>query len=511
MRSKTEPSAGAAVARSAALVAAFFAADKLLGIMREVVVGHAFGMSAELDAYIAAFEVPEGLNVVVAGAALTTSLIPLLTAVIAREDREDLWRFVSSVVNWVLLIVGAAGIGAALFARPVIATLAPGFDPVQVDLAVRLMRLVLVQTLIFSASTVVTGTLQAHQHFLLPALGPLFYTAGRIAGAVVLAPQIGIFGLAWGGLAGSVAHLLVKVPWLVRHRARWTPVLLHPDLVPLLRLMGPRMLGMGVTYLNFVLPTTFGSLLAAGAISAYEYAWKLMQLPETVLGTAMGIVVLPTLAAIAARGDRAELRRTFAWTLRLVLALAIPAAAGLVLLGRPLTALLFQRGAFDAQATERVYWALQFFALGLIGHTALEIVARLFYARRDMWPPFWAALAGLATNAALGWLLLPTLAHGAIALANSLGACVQVTILLIIAREQIGGIEGTALVRTLLRTLVATAAMALAVVGVQMIPGLGAAVGTGLALSAGGIAYILVALLVGSEEIVALPRLFARR
>lgn len=506
--------AGAHVARSAALVAVLFTTDKLLGVVREMAVGRAFGTSAVLDAYIAAFEVPEGLNVIVTGAALTTSLIPLLTSIVAREERESVWRLVSAVTNWVLIVVSGFSVIAALFAPSIIRVLAPGFagDEAQILLAARLMRLVLVQTIIFSVSTILTGALQAHRHFLLPALGPLLYTLGRIGGAVVLAPRMGIFGLAWGGLAGATAHLAIKLPWLVRHRARWVPALFHPELPTLLRLMAPRMLGMGATYVNFVLPTTFGSLLAGGAIAAYEYGWKLMQLPETVLGTTMGIVVLPTLAAIAAEGDREGLRATFGWALRLVLALAIPAAAGLLLLGRPMTVFLFQGGAFGAEATERVVFALQFFALGLIGHAALEVTARLFYAQRDMWTPFWAALAGLATNATLAWLLLPTLAHGAIALGNSVGACLQVVLLLAVARVRLEGIEERALAATLLRTLVATAAMVAAIWGVRLVASdVRLVLQTGLELGAGVATYVGMAILLGNEEIVALPRLFLNR
>jgi putative peptidoglycan lipid II flippase len=189
--------------------------------------------------------------------------------------------------------------------------------------------------------------------------------------------------------------------------------------------MGPRALGLGVTYLNFVLPTFLGSRLFPGAIAAYEYGWRLVQFPETIIGTALGLTVFPTLAAQASIGDRAALRRTAAWALRLMLALTIPAGAGLVLLGRPLTALLLQRGAFDPLATERVYGALQFFALGLIAHAALEVASRLFYAQRDMWTPLWAALVGFALNAGVGWLLLPLIAHRGLALANTLGAGAQ--------------------------------------------------------------------------------------
>jgi putative peptidoglycan lipid II flippase len=526
------------VARSAAVVALLLAADKLLGVIREAVVSRAFGTSAQLDAYIAAFEIPEGLNVIVTGAALTTALIPLLSGIVARGDRDSVWRLFSAVLNWVLAIVASFSVVAALLARPIILTVAPGFadDPAKVALSTQLMRLVLIQTLLFSASTSITSVIQAHRSFLLPALAPLFYTLGRIIGVIVLAPHMGIFGLAWGGLAGTVLHLLIKLPWLVYHRVRWRPVLFHPDLAKLLKLMGPRMLGMGATYVSFVLPTTLGSLLPTGAIASYEYAWKLMQLPEVVIGTAIGIVVFPTLSGIAEAGDREALRHTFSWALRLILTLCLPAAVGLLVLGRPLTALVLQRGEFDAAATERVYWALQFFALGLVTHSLLEVVARLFYAQRDMWTPLWAALVGLVANAGLGWLLLPELAQGAIALSNSVGAGLQVVILLSVARQRLRGVDGRALNRVLLRAAVASAVMGAAVLGfsavlsgtgqgaIQFLERLVVTIGLGRLQSTvelgvrgvggglvGCVVYAAAALLLGSRELRELPGLLLER
>ncbi len=499
------------VARSAVLVAALFAADKLLGVVRDAAIGHAFGASAELDAYYAAFELPDGLFTVVAGSALATALIPVLTARIAQGDRKETWRLVSAVVNLVLLVVAGVSVLAAVFAPQIIHAVAPGFDDYRAGLAVRLMRLVLLQTVVSSASGVVMSVLQAHQHFLLPAAAPLAYTVGRIAGALLLAPRWGIFGLAWGGLMGTAGHFLIQVPGLFRYRVCWWPLVSHADLRQVLALMGPRVLGLGATYLNFVLPTFLGSRLPEGAISAYEYGWRLMQFPETVIGTALGLTVFPTLAELANAGERDRLRHTGAWALRFVLALAIPAGAGLFLLGRPLTALLFQRGAFDAAATERVTWALRFFAIGLVGHSALEVVSRLFYARRDMWTPLWAALGGLALNAGLGWLLLPTLAHGGIALSNGLGAWLQVVVLLAVARARLGGIEGRALGLSLARTLGATAALVGAVLIVRALPpAVGAGLETLVELAAGAAAYLLAALLLRSEEIASLPRLLRK-
>ncbi len=480
--------------------------------MRDGVISRAFGASAALDAYYAAFELPDGLFTVIAGSAMATTLIPVLSARIAQGDREEVWRLVSAVVNLALLVVAGVSVAAAVLAPHVIRAVAPGFDGAQIALAARLMRLVLVQTLLFTASGILMGVLRAHQHFLLPAAAPLCYTLSRIAGVWFLAPRWGIFGLAWGGLVGAVLYFLVLLPGLMRYRARWWPVLRHPDLRAVLALMGPRVLGLGATYLNFVLPTFFGSRLPSGAISAYEYGWRLMQFPETIIGTALGITLFPTLAERANAADHEGLRSVSSWALRLVLTLAVPAAVGLVVLGRPLTALFFQRGAFDAAATERVYWALQFFSLGLVAHSALEVVARLFYARRDMWTPFWAALAGLAVNAGIGWFLLPTLAHGSIALANSLGAGLQVVLLLLIAHRRLGGIEGRALGAALARAGVAAVLMGAAVFGFQRsLPGAGLLVNGAGGAAVGGAIYVLAIILLGSEEIRELPGLLLRR
>ena len=500
------------VVRSGLLVAGFLAFDKVLGIFRDGVISGAFGASAALDAYYAAFELPDGLFTIIAGSAMATTLIPILSARITQADRDEVWKLVSAVTNLALLIVAGVGIVAAIFAPRVIHVVAPGFDTQQTALAAQLMRLVLVQTLIFTTSGILMGVLRAHQHFLLPAAAPITYTLGRIVGALWLAPRWGIFGLAWGGLTGAIIYFLVLVPGLVRYRARWWPVLRHSDLRTVLRLMGPRMLGLGATYVSFVLPTFLGSRLAPGAISAYEYGWRLMQFPETIIGTALGITIFPTLAERANAGDPDGLRRSAAWALRLVLVLAIPAAMGLLVLGRPMTALLLQRGAFDADTTDRVYWALQFFALGLVAHSGLEVASRLFYAQRDMWTPLWVALAGLAVNFACGWCLLPSLAHGGIALSNSLGAGLQVILLLLIARQRLGGFEGQALGRSLAQTVGGSLAMGGAVVGFRaLLPQAGLLVTGGGGLALGVVVYATVALLLGNRELRDLPGLLRQR
>ncbi len=495
------------VARSAALVAALFALDKVLGLVRDAVIGRAFGASATLDAYYAAFELPDALFNIVAGLAMATVLIPVLSAYTERGDSAEAWRLASTVVNWALMVVTGISIIAGIFAADVIRAVAPGFEPERAALATQLMRLVLLQTILSSVSGIVMSILQAHRHFLLPAAAPLAYTLGRILGALLLAPHIGIFGLAWGGLLGTMGHFLIQVPGLVRYGARWSPTLRHPELAALLKLMGPRVLGLGVTYLNFVLPTYLGSRLTAGAIASYEYGWRLMQFPETIIGTALGLTVFPTLAQRANAGDREGLRSTAGWALRLVLELAIPAAVGLIVLGHPLTTLFLQRGAFDAAATERVYRGLQAFAFGLIAHSALEVSSRLFYAQRDMWTPFWAALAGLVANALVGRLLLVPMAHAGLALANSFGAALQVAILLVVAQRRLCGVVGRSMGSSLARTVAVSGAMGLSILAFQrLVPQTSVLLEGAGGLLVGGVAFVVAVSLVGSRELRQLPR-----
>lgn len=500
------------IARSAALVAALFAGDKVLGLARDVVISRTFGASAQLDAYYAAFELPDGLFTILAGSAMATTLIPLLSARIRHDQHEEAWRLVSAVINLAVLITSATGVLAAVFAPHVIRAVAPGFDSEQVHLGAMLMRLVLIQTLLFTVSGILVGVLRAYQHFLLPALAPVCYTLGRILGTLYLAPRWGIFGLAWGGLGGAVVYLLILTPGLIQFHARWWPTISHPDLRALFSLIGPRMLGLGTTYISFVLPTFLGSRLTAGSISAYEYGWRLMQFPQTIIGTALGITVFPTLAELANTGDREGLRRTASWALRLVLALAIPAGVGLLTLGRPLTVLLLQRGAFDAATTDRVYLVLKFFSLGLVFHSALEVVSRLFYAQRDMWSPLWAALPAVAINAIAGWLLLPFLKQGSLALSNTLGVALQVALLLLISWRRLRGIEARALLVSLARTTGASLLMGGAIVGFRAaIPGLGPRWTAVLGIPLGAISYLVAAVALGSEELRHLPGLLAKR
>ena len=347
MSSRKTASPFASIARNTLIVAAAF------GLAAAA--GRQFGIGADLDAYYAAFKLPDLLFSIVAGGALATAFIPVFADFLAADDRAGAWRLASAVTNLVVLVVTALAVVAGLAAPWLVGrVIAPGFTPAAQAETAAVMRILLVSTVIFGVSAVQGSVLHSFKHFLLPALAPVVYPLGIVAGALW-----GTRGLAVGAVIGALLHLAIKFPALLHYGFHWRPVLdlRTPAMRHVLWLLGPRLLDLGVFHVTLIMMTNLASRLGTGSVSALEWGWDAMQLPETLIGTAFGLVAFPTLAELAARGDLAGLRRTLSQSLRVVVALTVPAAVALIVLGRPLLQLLYQRGAFDASSTEAVYVA----------------------------------------------------------------------------------------------------------------------------------------------------------
>lgn len=454
------------IARSAGLVSALFAASRVLGLLREIVIGARFGTGAELDAYLAAFRVPDLIFYLVAGGALASAFIPTFTARLALEAdprRRAAWQLASSVANLLLLVTTILALAAALLARPLVATLiAPGFDPQQQALTAHLMTLMLLAPIVFGLSGIVMGILNSFQHFLAPALAPVLYNLMILLGAWFLAPTLGVYGLAIGVVAGALAHLLVQIPPLLRRRPIYTATLGlgNPDVREVARLMGPRVLGLAAVQINFLVSANLASRLGAGSISALNYAWLLMLLPQGVIAQGIATAIFPTLSAQAAQGQITSLRNTLNAALRAVLWLTLPAAVGLFLLRTPVIQVFLQRGQFTAESTAMTAYALAFFAFGLVAHSLLEVVTRAFYALHDTWTPVKFGIAAMVLNLILSLLLLRPLSFGGLALANTIATTAETLALFWLIRPRLGGLGGRRLLASLARAMFSTLAMA---------------------------------------------------
>lgn len=483
------------IVRSTAMLIVLFAIAKGISLVQTVIIANAFGVGREWDAYVAANRIPELIVVLISGGALGHAFIPVFSGFLAKEQRDRAWHLASHVINAIfvlaLIISGIVFIITPWLVTNVIAT---GFDAVTTAHTISMMRLLLLGTIIFSVSGIFSGILHSHNHFLLPAVAPIMYDMGILFGVVFLLKPFGIEGVALGTVMGAALHLLIQVPGLIRFRARWYAELglRDPMLWRVIRLMLPRIAGLGVFQFNMLVMTNIGSRLGIGSVSALDWGWRLMQIPQTLIGTAMGIVIFPTLAALSEIGDLSGKRQAMSGALRFILIASIPSAIGLVLIGPPLVSLL-ERGAFDASASALVTATLRAFTLGLIVHSALEVVARSFYADQDTITPLYAALGGAGINLVLSIVLsdvntvdanalynsgvrqLSALGFMAdrgnvagLALANSLGVMFEVGFLLVILRRRWNGIAESALARTTLKTLAASLFMAGAVLLIEM-------------------------------------------
>jgi putative peptidoglycan lipid II flippase len=508
------------IVKAATLVMALFVVSRALGLVRQMVIGALFGTSGNLDAYLAAARISETVYLVIAGGALGSAFIPTFADHLAKEDDAGAWRLASAVANLALIVLTAVAGALAVFAPALVRTaIAPGFDPPQQALTVSLLRLMLISPVIFGVSGIVMGALNAYQHFLLPALAPSVYNLSIIGGAVLLGPRLGVRGMAVGVVVGAALHLLVQVPGLLHRGARYVPALDldNPGVREVGRLVAPRILGTAITQLNFVINNSLASGLGEGAVSAINFAWLLVMLPQGVFAQAVGTAAFPTFAEQVARGERDEMRSTLAATLRVVFSLSLPATVGLLVLGRPLVGLLFERGAFEATSTDAVAWALGFYALGLIGHAGLEIIARAFYALHDTLTPVWVGGLAMGLNVVLS-LTLPGVfglagwpPHAGLALANSVATLLELVGLLALIRRRMGGLEGRQVLVALAKSGLAALVMGAVLLGWQAL----LADAGPLALAGGGVVlgaatFAGAALLLRMEELQAVVRLLRR-
>lgn len=422
--------------RISLLLAAFFALDKLLAIVRQVLIARLFGLSADLDAFNAANNLPDMLFALISGGALAIAFIPVLSEYLTQKSRQDTWQLFSRVANLALLVTATLAVVIAVLAQPLVSWqlgIAPGFNPQQQSLVAQLMRLNLVATLIFSLSGLVMAGLQANQHFFLPALAPILYNLGQIFGALVLAPTqgyslgsitlpamgLGVYGLVYGVILGAVLHLLIQIPGLLRFHFHWSPGvgLGTPGVRRVLSLMGPRLLTMFFVQLVFIARDNQASHLGTGAVSALTYGWMILQVPETLIGTAIGTALLPTLSEQAARKDWQLFRQTIERATRVLMAITIPTAMILSLALRPLVGRVF---GFDAQGTDLITWVTRMYLIGLLGQSVLEVAVRGFYAQQDARVPLLAAALTALVCIGLSAVLMGPLGAPGIGLANSL-------------------------------------------------------------------------------------------
>ena len=425
--------------KSASIVSLLTLASRITGLVRELLIAATFGASALTDAFNVAFRIPNLLRRLFAEGAFSQAFVPVLAA--TRQAQGDaathelIDRVATLLVAALLLTCVIGVVGAPLL----VWAMASGLQqtPRGFDVAVVLTRWMFPYIGFMSLVALSAGILNTWRRFAVPAATPVLLNVAMIGAAWWGAPALGrwglepIYALAAGVMLGGVLQLGVQIPALARlgllPRVRLTRAGLragwqHPGTRRILTLMGPALLGVSVAQVSLLINTQIASHLASGSVSWLTYADRLMEFPTALLGVALGVVLLPQLAAAQAAGDGDRYSRLLDWGLRWVVLLAVPSAVGLLVFAQPLVAVLYHYGAFTAADVRQTALALTGYGVGLLGLIAIKVLAPGFYAQQDIRTPVRIAVVVLIFTQVMNAVLVPHLAHAGLALAIGLGA-----------------------------------------------------------------------------------------
>ena len=464
-----------ALLRSVATVGSYTLVSRVLGFIRDILTAAILGAGPVADAFFVAQRLPNLFRSLFAEGAFSAAFVPLATGTLAEGGKPALHAFAEEAFAVLFAVLLGFVLIGEVFMPAVMAVIAPGFgaDAEKFDLVVTLTRITFPYLLFISLTALQGGLLNAVDRFAAPAATPILLNLFLIA-ALLLMARFGWHGgyaLAWALSAAGAAQFL----WLMMScaRAGVMPRLRLPRLTPgvkeTLRIMGPGILGAGVTQINLMISTALASLLAGGSISYLYYADRLNQLPLGVVGIAIGTAILPSLSRQVRTGDVAGAAATQNRGVELALLLTLPAAAALIVLAMPILTVLFQRGAFGPAEAAATAAALAAYAAGLPAFVLVKVLAPGFYAHRNTRTPVKVAVAAVTVNFVLTLVLMRLLAHVGVAIALSVAGWMQALVLLVLLERHGHFRLDRRARRNIPRIAAATLAMAAILIGLRVL------------------------------------------
>lgn len=452
------------VAKAALVITAISLFSKVLGFVREQVIAGLFGATGLADAYFSAWAIPL-LLVGLFGGAISTAFLPVFLRLQSQGESAQGWSLAASVWRLSLLtllaVTGLAYLAAPLLTRLIV----PEFAPEMQALTAQMLRIMLPAVLFLGTATLYSALLNAHQQFVWPAMGPVVMNAALVGSTLLFTHRFGIPGLAWSTLLAVIAQQ--SLLWWQIRRQRMPIFRLRGgmrDARQVAALAAPILLGTLFSQIYVFVDKGLASGLDAGSIAALNYANKLVQLPIGIFVTALSTAIYPTLAELAGRRDHSGLGRAVSAGVRTLTALVLPAAVGMAVLRYPLVRLAFERGSFDAQATEKTASALLFYAIGLVGVASIQVLTRAFFALEESVTPVRISILSALLNILLDLALVGSLRQGGLALANSVAVLAQMGCLVLVLRRRLKA--SLALAKPLLQVAAAAAVMAASVAAV---------------------------------------------
>ena len=474
------------VARATGILALGNIISRVLGLMREIVLTNLFGASAAVDAFNVAVVVPKGLFDLLIGGHVNGAIIPVMSEIVSRQGRAELWRLVSVLVSMIIVVLSLLMLGLQIGAPLVVNMVGSGLDAPTESLATSLLRLTSPALIFMGLFAILSSTLYTLHRFTWPAFATavfngtiviimLLFTPGPeprpvFTGADLIwtmhRPDGAITVAAAGWLLGSVAYMALQLPGLREARIRLTLNWHHPAIRKIALLYLPVMFSL---VLDILVIRIFSYNLATrvmndGGVSIMNYATTLIQFPQGLVATAISIAILPMLSWQAATfaesaSNRLAFRNTLGLGLRLTITLILPAAVGLFVLATPIVALIFEHGAFTIRDTSNTVDALRLYLIGLPFAAIDLLLVYAFYARQDTLTPALVGLLSLAIYMAVALLLAPTYGLFSLMIADSFKHIIHATLSAFLLNRRIGGMGEQALLSTTLHTVMAVLVM----------------------------------------------------
>lgn len=504
------------VALASVYIAFFSLLSRILGIFRDRIFASRFGAGNELDAYFAAFRIPDFIfNLLVIGA-LSAAFIPVFTRYLSRGREDEAFKISNSVLNLVLILWLFIALLIFIFARPILGLLVPGFDTEKLSLTVNLTRIMLLSPLFFGISAVAGSMLNSYRRFFSFALAPVLYNLGIIIGALVLIPRMGVYALAVGVVIGAFLHMLLQQVNVYLLGFRYQRVLdfNHPGVRRIIKLALPRIIGMAVDQINLFVQTILGSILIVGTVAAFNLANNLASLPVGLFGVALATAVFPTLAEKAGLRRDSEFVFELSRVSRVILFLTIPTSVMIILLRAQIVRLILGTGRFDWQDTRLTFGILGYLAISVFALALVPLLSRAFYAFEDTKTPVKIGISAVILNIFLSLIFVNKINLGidlgpkGLALAYSLSVILQMLLLAIFLQRKLKIIDFKVIIISTIKFVIATAVLIPAVQWTKFAisPFIRTDTGVGILIQAitailvGIIVYCLVAFILRCEE-----------
>jgi len=453
------------LARKAGVVSLATAISRVFGLMREQTFAYFFGASMATDAFVAAFRIPNLLRDLFAEGVLSSAFVPVFTENLTNQGKEKAFRLVNLVANSLLVTVGLIVLIGIIISPLIVQLIAPGFDkiPGKSELTTTLTRIMFPFLLFIALAALVMGVLNSLGKFAVPAFAPVMLNLGMILAGFLVCPFFDppILGMAIGAVLGSIGQFLIQYPSLKKegYHYQWVLDFRDPELKKIFLLMTPAVLGLASTQINIFVNTLIASFLPQGSISYLNYSFRLMHFPLGVFGVAIATVSLPSLSLLAARNQTKEMLDTFYSSMRLVFFYTIPSTIFLIVASKPMVAILYQYGKFSYSDTVNTSQALVFYAIGLFAYASVRVAVSFFYSLKDAKTPVKISVVAVACNIILNLALMKPLGFKGLALATSVSAIVNLSLLLYFLNRKAGPMDFSFLKLDFVKVLLASLGM----------------------------------------------------